>query len=126
MATTDEIEQRVGDADSVRTARRVAAATRVGELARYRAGIAEQLADVEQELGTVLAESSDVIEIDELARFTDVPAADLAQWLNSRKTARAKRKRSSVTRSANQETNTPKPSPDGPPIESAPGATEPT
>lgn len=113
MATTEEIERRVGDADTTRTARRVAAAKRVGELARHRTGVAEQLADIEHELGNVLAESVDVIDIEELARFTDVPAADLTQWLNGRKTNRAKRKRPaadvSAAKSASPGAVTPKP-----------------
>jgi len=113
MATTEEIERRVGDADTTRTARRVAAAKRVGELARHRTDVAEQLADMEHELGNVLAESSDVIDIEELARFTDVPVADLTQWLNGRKTNRAKRKRpvsgTSAEKSANPGAATPKP-----------------
>lgn len=93
MATTEEIERRVEEADAARSARRSAAARQVGELAQRRATIAEQLRHIEQELGDVLAESSDVIEIDELARFTDVPSADLTRWLDGRKTTRTKRKK---------------------------------
>lgn len=93
MATTEEIERRVEEADAARSARRSATAKQVGELAQRRAAIAEQLRNIEQELGDVLAESSDVIEIDELARFTEVPAADLTRWLNDRKTTRTKRKK---------------------------------
>jgi hypothetical protein len=93
MATTEEIERRVEEADAARSARRSAAAKQVGELAQRRATIAEQLRHIEQELGDVLAESSDVMELDELARFTDVPAADLTRWLNDRKTSRTKRKK---------------------------------
>ncbi|MFB9730072.1 hypothetical protein [Haloechinothrix salitolerans] len=93
MATTDEIERRVEQADAARSAKRSATAKRVGELAQQRAAIAEQLSDIERELGDVLAESTDVMEIAELASFTDIPAADLNRWLNSRKTARPKRKK---------------------------------
>jgi hypothetical protein len=93
MATTEEIERRVEEADAARSARRAAAAKVVGDLAQRRAAIADQLSDIERELGDVLAESNDVIEINELARFTDVPAADLTQWLNNRKTTRPKRKK---------------------------------
>jgi hypothetical protein len=94
MATTEEIERRVEEADAARSARRAAAAKQIGDLAQRRAAIAEQLSDIERELGEVLAESNDVIEINELAKFTDVPAADLTQWLNNRKTTRPKRKKS--------------------------------
>jgi hypothetical protein len=93
MASTEEIEQRVEEADSTRTARRAATAKRVFELANQRASVADQLNDLERELGDVLAASSDVIEIDELARFTDVSAADLTHWLTNRKTTRTRRKR---------------------------------
>lgn len=93
MVTTEEIERRIEAADSARGARRSAAATRVGELAQRRAAIAEQLDDIERQLGDVLAAAGDVIDIDELAGFTDVPAADLTRWLTSRKTTRTKRKK---------------------------------
>src|SRR5690348_11201273 len=101
MATMDEeIERRVEENDAPRTAKRAAAAKRVRQLARQRAEVAEQLADIERELGDVLAESSDVIGVDELAKFTDVPAADLSQWLNGRKTTRSKRKRTTANSSS--------------------------
>lgn len=93
MATTEESERRVEEADAVRSAKRSAAAKRVGELAQHRASIAEQLSNIERELGDVLAESTDVMDLAELARFTDIPAADLNRWLNSRKTSRPKRKK---------------------------------
>lgn len=100
MATPEEIEHRVEENDSETTAKRSAAAKRVGELAQRRATIAEQLSDVERELGDVLAESNDVIGTDELAKFTDVPVADLDRWLNGRKTTRTKRKKSAPASSA--------------------------
>ncbi|WP_435581616.1 hypothetical protein [Amycolatopsis thermoflava] len=108
MATTEEIERRVEQADAARSAKRAAAAKRVGELAQLRAEVAKKLGDIERELGDVLAESSDVISVDELAKFTDVPATDLTQWLNDRKTTRPKRKRSTTPakRDASQASNT--------------------
>lgn len=96
MATTDEIRRRVEAADSARSAKRAATAQQVGELAQRRAALVEQLDDIERQLGDVLASASDVIDIDELARFTDVPTADLTRWLDARttrKTNRTKRKR---------------------------------
>ncbi|MCK2239769.1 MULTISPECIES: hypothetical protein [unclassified Crossiella] len=96
MGTIEEIERRIEEADAARSARRTAAAKRVGELAHQRAAVAERLADIERDLGEVLAESSDIIEIDELARFTEVPVADLTRWLDCRKTGRVKRKRSNA------------------------------
>lgn len=113
MATTEEIERRVEQADAARSAKRAAAAKRVGELAQLRAEVAEKLGDIERELGDVLAESSDVISVDELAKFTDVPATDLTQWLNGRKTSRPKRKRSTAPakRDASQASSTSNPAP---------------
>jgi hypothetical protein len=93
MATADEIERRVEQADTARSAKRSAAAQQVGALAQRRAAIAEQLTDIEEQLGDVLAAVSDVMDIDELAGFTDVPAADLTRWLTARKPTRTKRKR---------------------------------
>jgi hypothetical protein len=93
MATIDEIQRRVEQADIARSAKRSAAAQQVGELAQCRAAVAEQLEDIERQLGEVLAAASDVIEIDELARFTDVAAADLTRWLTARKPPRTKRKK---------------------------------
>jgi predicted ATP-dependent protease len=103
MATTEEIERRVEEADASRSAQRTAAAKRVGELAQRRAEAAEKLAEIERELGDVLAESSDVISFDELARFTDVPAVELNRWLNGRKIARPKRTRTATTSAAKSE-----------------------
>lgn len=93
MATAEEIERRVEQADTARSAKRSAAAQQVGALAQRRAAIAEQLADVEEQLGDVLAAAQEVMDMDELARFTDVPAADLTRWLTARKPSRGKRKR---------------------------------
>jgi hypothetical protein len=92
MITIDEIERRVEKADAEKNARRTAAAREVGELAHRRAALAEELADVERTLGTVLAEAADVIGIDELTEFTDVPTADLTRWLTAGK-PRARRGR---------------------------------
>lgn len=94
MATPEEIERRIKANDSPKTVKRSAAAKRIGELAHRRATVAEQLGDVERELGDVLAESSDLIGTDELAKFTDIPIADLDRWLNDRKPKRTNRKRS--------------------------------
>ncbi|MFG1645551.1 hypothetical protein ACGFMK_35165 [Amycolatopsis sp. NPDC049252] len=88
MITTDEIERRVEKADAEKSARRTAAAREVGELAHRRAALAEELADVERKLGTVLATAADVIGVDELAEFTDVPSADLTTWLTAGKPRR--------------------------------------
>jgi hypothetical protein len=93
MATSEEIRQRVEEADTARSARRAAAAQQVGELAQRRTVIAEQLEDIERQLGDVLAAAQDVIDMDELAEFTDLKVADITQWLAGRKTARTKRRK---------------------------------
>ncbi|CRK57634.1 hypothetical protein [Alloactinosynnema sp. L-07] len=86
MATTEEIERRVRQADTARSARRAAAARQIGDLAQRRACLAEQVDDIERELADVLAAVRDVMTIDELAAFTDVPAADLTRLLTARTT----------------------------------------
>lgn len=96
MATTEEIARRVQQADIARSAQRAAAAQRVGELAGRRATLAEQLDEIERALGDELSAAQKVMDVDELAAFTDVPAADLTRWLSARtarKPARAHRKR---------------------------------
>jgi hypothetical protein len=93
IATDDEIASHVKQNDIPLTAKRSAAAQQVGELARSRAGVATQLDNIERELGDVLSGAQDVITVDELARFTGVPAEDLARWLAAGTTTRAKRKR---------------------------------
>jgi hypothetical protein len=104
VATTEEIRRRIEEADTARSAKRAAAAQQVGELAQRRAALAVQLADIERELGDVLAAARDVIDINELARFTDVPAADLMRWCDGRRTTRTKRKKSAGTPDAKSDT----------------------
>lgn len=94
MATTDDIARRVEEADSARRARRTKAAQLIGELAHERTAVVQRLADIDQQIGDAIVENSDVIEVAELATFTDVAAADLAQILNARKHSRGRRKRS--------------------------------
>ncbi|MFD5089159.1 hypothetical protein ACFWMR_01065 [Amycolatopsis thailandensis] len=93
IATAEEIDRRVEAADTARRAKRSAAAKEVGELAQRRTALVEQLDEVERQLGEVLADASDVLDIDELARFTNIPAADLTAWLTPRKPPRATKKK---------------------------------
>jgi len=93
MATAEEIQGRVKQADTARSAKRAAAAQQVGALAERRAAIAQELADIEGQLGDVLATASEVMDMNELAAFTDVPASDLTRWLTARKPNRGKRKK---------------------------------
>jgi len=99
MITPDEIDRRVTEHDAPRSARRSAAAKRIAELAGRRAALAEQLGEIERALGDELAAAQEVMDVDELASFTGLPAADLARWLTAhtaRKPARARRKRTDV------------------------------
>ena len=129
MATAEEIRRRVEDADTARSAKRSAAAEQIGELAARRATIAEQLDDIERQLGDVLAAARDVMDIDELARFTDVPAADLTRWLAARKPTRAKRKRPTTGAPSADSTTSREPSAARPPAaaraSNAPGPSAP-
>jgi len=100
MTTLDEISQRIREDDDVRSARRIAAARQVADLARRREEIAEQLRTIDEQLGTVLTEAQDVMSVIELSRFTDIPRADLEQWLHAQAEARTKRKRSTSRRTA--------------------------
>ncbi|ASR36605.1 hypothetical protein BAY61_18155 [Prauserella marina] len=93
MATTEEIERRIEEADAARSAKRAAVATRVGELAQRRDAVAVQLAEIERELGEALAEAGSIIGVEELAQFTDVPAADLTRWLTNHQAPRPKRQK---------------------------------
>jgi hypothetical protein len=96
MITPEEIDRRVEEHDAPRSARRSAAAKRIAELAGRRAALAEQLGEIERALGEELAAAREVMDVDELASFTELPAADLTRWLTAhtaRKPGRAKRKR---------------------------------
>lgn len=97
MATSEEIRQRVEKADTARSARRAAAAQRVGELARRQAEIVARLAEVERELGEVVAGAQDVIDVDELAAFTDLKPSDLTGWLAGRKPGRGRGRKAATT-----------------------------
>jgi hypothetical protein len=128
MITTDEIERRVEKADADKSARRTAAAREVGELAHRRATLADELAEVERKLGTVLAAAADVVGVDELAEFTDVPAVDLNRWLTTGK-PRARRGRPPGSRRPKPDSQpgaSPAPAPPEPrPGPSAPGTQPP-
>lgn len=100
MPTEEEIDRRITETDAPRSARRSAAAKRISELAQHHATLARQVNDTEGQLGDALVGAQDVIGVDELAEFTEIPAADLARWLTARTTAKAprtRRKRSTAT-----------------------------
>ncbi|UJW32621.1 hypothetical protein L3Q67_02185 [Saccharothrix sp. AJ9571] len=99
VSSTEEIARRVDEADTTRQARRAEAATTVGDLARRHTALAAQLAELERQLGETVAAAGDVIDVDELARFTDVPASALTRWRDGAKPARGNRRRRSSTKS---------------------------
>jgi len=114
MTTIDDIARRVEDADAARSARRTKAAQLVGELAHERVAVVQRLADIDQQIGDAIVENGDVITVDELAKFTGVSAADLAQILDSRKNSRGRRRKSGVgsppgRRGRNRTLDTPEP-----------------
>ena len=125
MATVQEIQHRIEEADAERSAARVAAASRIGELAQQRHEAAEKLATIEREISEVLTDSSDVISIAELAKFTGVPHADLNQWFN---TPRPRRKRtparSPVAKEGRGPTSAKPAAPDGPTLHGGASATQ--
>ena len=92
IATAQEIRRRVDEADTARRERRAAAAHQVGELARQRAIHAGKVEEFDRQLAEVIAGARDVMEIDELSRFTGIRPAVLTEWLNAAKPARAKKK----------------------------------
>lgn len=93
MATTDDIARRVEEADSARSARRTKGAQLVGGLAHERTAVVQRLADIDQQIGDAIVDYSDVINVDELAEFTDTAPGELTQILNARKPNRGGRKR---------------------------------
>jgi len=92
IATAQEIRRRVDEADTARRERRAAAAQQVGELAQQRAIHAGKVEDLDRRLGEVIAGSRDVLELDELSRFTGIRPSVLSGWIDASKPARTKKK----------------------------------
>ncbi|USX56426.1 hypothetical protein [Lentzea sp. HUAS12] len=92
IPTAQEIQRRVEEADTTRQQLRAAAAQQVGELAAERAIHAGKLQELERRLGDVIAGSGEVMEIDELSRFTNIPPLELRAWLATSKPARTRRR----------------------------------
>jgi hypothetical protein len=99
MATAEEIARRVEEVDTARSAKRSTVAQQISELAQRRTVLVDQLENVEGELGDVLADAQDVIDVNELAEFTDVKAGDLTRWLASRTATRVKRRKPATSSS---------------------------
>lgn len=128
MITPDEIDRRVTEHDASRSARRSATAKRIAELAGRRADLAEQLGDIERALGDELAAAQEVMDVDELASFTELPAADLTRWLTAhtaRKPGRPKRKRTDAAAGGERGTGSRRPAPRTPTAGQASAVPEP-
>jgi len=97
MATAEEIAHRVAESDTARTARRSSVAKNVGELAGRQAVVAEELRRIEDQLGAAVVAAQEVMEIKELARFTDVRVKDLIRWSAAQKPTRGRRKQAVLT-----------------------------
>ncbi|MEV6639660.1 hypothetical protein [Amycolatopsis sp. NPDC051371] len=82
VTSEDEITRRIEERDSERSAHRAQAAILVVQLASRHCELAGQLAELERDLGRVLTEAGDVIDVAELAQITDIPVADLTRWLD--------------------------------------------
>ncbi|WP_020499950.1 hypothetical protein [Sciscionella marina] len=93
VMTTDEIARRVEETDLARSAKRAALAQHVGELARRRAHIIEDLTSIDRELGEVLDECLGVLGLTELAGFTDVPESELSRLQTEHKPTRGRGRR---------------------------------
>lgn len=96
MTTLDDIDQRVQEIDAPRTEKRKAACKTIKERAGRRTALLEELAATEREIGDALATASDVMDVTEAARITEVPASDLNHCLAAHQTTRTKRKRSTT------------------------------
>lgn len=96
IATAQEIRRRVDEADTARRERRAAAAQQIGELARQRAIHASKVEEFDRQLAEVIAGSRDVMELDELSRFTGIRPTVLTGWLNASKPVRTKKKPSTT------------------------------
>ncbi len=105
MATSEEIQNRVDEFDSARSARRKAAAYQVSELAGRHDELVTQVDEVKRKLAEVLVEYSDVITVEELARFTEVPESHLEQWRDGVKAGRPKKRRATRTPAARESTH---------------------
>ncbi|MCP2243312.1 hypothetical protein [Lentzea aerocolonigenes] len=96
IATAQEIRRRVEEDDTARRERRTTAAQQVGDLARQRAIHASKVEEFDRQLAEVIASSHDVMEIDELSRFTGIRPAVLTGWLSAAKPVRTKKKPSTT------------------------------
>ena len=77
MVTTNEIRKRVEDADRDRIKRRADAAEAIAAAVEQRTKARAALAELEASIAAQVKESEAVMSLDELAKFTGLPLAEL-------------------------------------------------
>lgn len=100
MPTDQEIERRVTTDDTPITARRIAIAQKVSELGTQIAVVSEQLQRLIGQVRQEISGNHEIITVEKLSIYTDIPKATLNEWLAGQKTMGNKRKRSPVAESA--------------------------
>jgi hypothetical protein len=96
MLADEEIERRVTTDDTPVTARRIAIAQKVSALGAQIAVVSGQLQDLIGQARQEIGDNQEIITIEKLATYTDIPKAHLKQWLVGYKPAGNKRKRQSA------------------------------
>lgn len=97
MPTDQEIERRVTTDDTPITARRIAIAQKVSELGIQIAVVSEQLQRLIGQARQEIGDNHEIITVEKLAVYTDIPKANLNEWLTGYKALGNKRKRSPVS-----------------------------
>lgn len=77
MVTTDEIQQRIEEADQARLRVRVETATSIATLVEQRGRVRVELATLEAAATTQIEAAGAVMTVDELATFTGIPITEL-------------------------------------------------
>jgi len=88
MVTTDEIQQRIEQADQARLQARVNTATSVALAVEARTKARAHLASIEEEATAHIEAAGAVMTADELAKFTGIPIAELRVNGNGKAPAR--------------------------------------
>ncbi len=96
MVTADEIRARILAADEKRIALRTERATSVADLHQQVADKKAELASLTEALGDATRTALEVMSVDELAEFADLPRSEISDTGHGR--ARAARKKSTARR----------------------------
>lgn len=106
MPTDEEIERRVTTDDTPITARRVAIAQKVSDLGTRIAAVSEELQDLIGQMRQEIGDNHEIITVEKLAIYTEIPKAKFNEWLAGHKAFENKRKRSSVAEASTQHSPT--------------------